>query len=129
VIEIRIPVRTVSEANRASHEHWAVRHRRAKHQKTVAYCVAVARVQAFRTGLRGRKRLRAGALVVHLTRVAARELDTDNLWGSQKHVRDGIAAALAIDDRDPRVEWRYAQTRGEPGEQAVIARFEWADSN
>lgn len=49
--------------------------------------------------------------VVTITRLSARELDSDNLESSQKAVRDGVADALGIDDRDPRVTWLYAQEK------------------
>jgi len=50
-------------------------------------------------------------LVVTVTRVAPGQgLDPhDNLPGACKHVVDTIAAWLAIDDRDERITWRYAQ--------------------
>lgn len=42
-----------------------------------------------------------------------REMDSDNLAGSMKAVRDGIADALGIDDGDTnRVRWSYSQKRG-----------------
>lgn len=46
-------------------------------------------------------------------------LDDDNLAGSAKSLRDGIADRLQIDDRDPRVQWKYAQRKGEPKQYAV----------
>lgn len=57
---------------------------------------------------------------VKLTRVApSNGLDDDNLRGALKSVRDGIADALGVDDRDPRVTWEYDQRRGKPREYAV----------
>ena len=44
-------------------------------------------------------------LVVLLTRISPRELDDDNLAGALKAVRDGVADALKVNDRDPRVVW------------------------
>lgn len=49
---------------------------------------------------------------VVITRVSPRPLDSDNLTGSAKHVRDEVAAWLGVDDRDPRVEWLVAQEKG-----------------
>jgi hypothetical protein len=46
---------------------------------------------------------------VTITRYAPRDLDDDNLIGSAKSVRDEIAALLGVDDRDPRIEWKYWQ--------------------
>ena len=59
------------------------------------------------------------SLVVTLTRIAPRALDDDNLRGALKACRDGVADWLAIDDRDPRVRWEYAQRKGKPGQYAV----------
>ena len=63
---------------------------------------------ALRKTLRTRPAL---PLVVTVTRVApGRGLDEhDNLPGACKHVVDAVAAWLGIDDRDPRISWRYAQ--------------------
>ena len=49
--------------------------------------------------------------VVTITRLAPTSLDSDNLQGSAKHVRDAIAAWLGVDDRDPRVTWHVGQER------------------
>lgn len=44
--------------------------------------------------------------------------------GVLKAVRDGIADALQVDDRDPRVTWRYDQQRG--AEYGVMVEMEAA---
>jgi hypothetical protein len=56
---------------------------------------------------------------IKITRIAPRALDDDNLAGSQKHVRDGIADWLGVNDRDPRVKYEYAQRKGKKQEYAV----------
>lgn len=99
---LRVPVRTVSEAN--SHEHWRARQRRAQEQRGVALLVA-----------RGLGAPPSPPLVITLTRVSPRRLDSDNLASSQKHVRDGIADWLGIDDGDERLTWRYEQHTGPAG--------------
>ena len=53
-------------------------------------------------------------VTVTITRIAPRALDDDNLAYSAKALRDGIADALGVNDRDPRVSWAYAQERGKP---------------
>jgi hypothetical protein len=69
-------------------------------------------------------------LVVTLTRVSPRELDGhDNLRGALKHVVDSIARELAVDDRDPRVTWAYAQRRGKAREQAVLVEVSSSPSS
>lgn len=46
---------------------------------------------------------------VTLTRVGVRKLDSDNLASAFKHVRDGIAEYVGVDDGDERWTWNYAQ--------------------
>jgi hypothetical protein len=50
---------------------------------------------------------------VTITRIAPCELDDDNLAGSAKAVRDGVADWLGVDDRTKRsgVVWKYEQAR------------------
>lgn len=112
MIRFKLPIRTVSEANVASHEHWRERQKRAKSQKETA---ALFTRRAFAIAWPSL----AGPVVVQLDRVAPRRLDSDNLCGSTKAVRDGIAYVLGVDDGDPRVEYRYVQRRGGPREYAV----------
>ena len=109
VYEIYLPIATVSLAN--MREHWAVRARRAKQHRQQAYLLTAAL-----------KSLRLPATVI-LTRVAPRLLDDDNLRGALKSVRDGIADRLCIDDRDPRVTWRYGQEKGRPKQRGVLVRI------
>lgn len=97
-----LPIKTVSEANRR--DHWAARAKRAKAQRWAAFCYVPTHPLP---------------CVVTLTRIGPRLLDDDNLRGALKAVRDGIADRLGVDDADPRVEWRYAQRRGEPRQYAV----------
>jgi hypothetical protein len=106
-----VNIRTVSEANRASHEHWRKRQQRAKQQRSNAAWSAEACSKPKRWPL---------PCVIKLTRIApSNGLDSDNLPVSMKHVRDGIADAMGIDDRDPRVTWEYSQERGAPKQYAV----------
>jgi len=53
-------------------------------------------------------------LIVTMTRISPRLLDDDNLAAAFKSVRDGIADALGIDDRDPRITWKCEQAKGKP---------------
>jgi hypothetical protein len=108
-IEFTLPLRTVSLANQR--EHWRSRSRRTKNERQVAYW-------AFE---HPGKPL---PYAVTMTRIAPRALDDDNVRGALKAVRDGIAERLGIDDRDPRVAWRYEQRRGKPKEYAVHVRIE-----
>lgn len=51
-------------------------------------------------------------VVVVLTRIAPRPLDSDNLESALKAVRDGIAEGLGIDDRSPLVRYVVSQEQG-----------------
>lgn len=114
MIDVLLPIRLVSEAN--AHAHWRLRQRRAKVQRT-----------ATALALRGAVRAIVLPVVVTITRIAPRALDDDNLSGAAKHVRDGIADALGIDDRDPCVTWKIEQARGGKGEYAVRIQIERAE--
>jgi hypothetical protein len=113
MIRVLLPIRTWSEANQRV--HWAKRARRAHKQREAARLMV--RV-ALASGTV------AGPVIVTLTRTAPRELDSDNLTGALKAVRDGVADALGMDDGDPRLEWRYAQRKGKPSEYAVSVEIQ-----
>jgi hypothetical protein len=55
-------------------------------------------------------------VVVRLTRIGPRKLDSDNVSGACKAVRDGVADFLGINDGDEsKVSWVYAQELGQYG--------------
>ncbi len=49
---------------------------------------------------------------VLLTRVSPRKLDSDNLQGAFKGIRDQVAEALELDDGAEQWQWDYAQVAG-----------------
>lgn len=100
---IEIPLRIQSCAN--LREHWSVTAKRAKIHRAAAVVVPL--------GL-------PLPCVVRLTRVGPRLLDTDNLAGGFKALRDGIATRLGVDDADPQVVWEYAQRKGGRGQFAAV---------
>ena len=110
--KVLLPIRTWSEANQRV--HWAKRARRAHRQREAARILV-------RTALAPGPV--AEAIIVTLTRIAPRKLDSDNLAGALKAVRDGVADALGMDDGDPCIEWRYAQGKGKPSEYAVLVEI------
>lgn len=102
-----LPLTTTSEAN--AHTHWRERQRRAKAQRE-AVTLLMHRLRAdLRLDLAHRD------MVVRLVRVAPCELDSDNLAGALKHVRDSVAELLGVDDRDPQVTWVVDQQYGPAG--------------
>lgn len=111
-ITYTIPVVTVSEANRR--DHWAKKARRVKAQRHIAFVQTLSEA--------GSLRRPAGDVRLYITlcRVAPRIMDTDNLAGAMKAVRDGIAEALGIDDGDERITWDYEQRKPMKGEQQAV---------
>jgi hypothetical protein len=120
VLTVTIPgLRLVSEAN--AHEHWRKRHQRARGQK--ANVTMMLRAMFARPSFAS-----PTPLVVTITRVAPRMLDSDNATGSAKHVRDGIAKWLGRDDSmTSGIEWVVRQAKGRPGEYRVEIRIETAE--
>jgi hypothetical protein len=106
---ILVPIRTGRGQN--DRGHWRTKHRRTKNQGT-----AVAWVLTRAT----KPQIPCSVL---LTRVApSNGLDSDNLVGSMKAIRDAVAAWLGVDDRHVQlVSYRYDQRRGPWG---VEIRFE-----
>jgi hypothetical protein len=108
-IALTIPgVRLVSEAN--AHEHHWNRVRRVTAQHATVGLVLRAR------------RPPPVPCEVRVMRLAPASLDTDNLQGSAKHVRDAVAAWLGIDDRDPRVSWHVGQERSKTYGVRILVR-------
>lgn len=62
--------------------------------------------------------------VVRIVRVATRQLDSDNAASAAKSVRDGVADALGVDDRDPRVVWLVDQERGQACVRVELYRWD-----
>jgi hypothetical protein len=105
VITVEIPLRTVSEMNIRG--HWAAKAVRVKRHRQTTHWALLTTVKP------------ALPCTVTLTRIAPRALDGDNLQASFKATRDGVADWLQVDDRDPRVTWRYGQRRGMSKQYAV----------
>lgn len=96
VLFVKLPIKTVSEAN--SHQHWRVRQKRAKAHRSAAGVIPVASLPRM-------------PVTVTMTRLSPGTLDSDNLPSSMKHIRDGIADRYGVKDNDPRIEWCYAQRK------------------
>jgi hypothetical protein len=110
---VRAAIRTKSEANQR--EHWAAKAKRVKAQRhTTAWLLTTPR--ATKSKARILDALRDGGLVVHLIRVAPRQLDPgDNLNGSMKAIRDEVAKWLGVDDRAGiGLRFEYGQRKGAP---------------
>jgi len=107
VLKLQLPLRTGRGLN--GREHHMARHRRVKTER-----------EAVAWLLRG-KRPPAPPVVVTMTRLAPSSgLDSDNLQGALKAVRDELAMWLGLDDADPRVTWLCAQRRAPWGVEIEV---------
>lgn len=97
-VRVTLAIRTISENN--AREHWASRAKRRNGQRQVVHLVLPMHLRKCRP---------TGPYVITLTRIAPRRLDSDNLQGALKAVRDQVAAELGINDGDEAHEWRYSQ--------------------
>jgi hypothetical protein len=120
MIDFTIPnLELVNATN--EHCHWRKRQARAKAQRGGARISTAVRVSV---ALRDASHWLHGPLLVTITRIGPRRLDDDGATASAKPIRDGIADALGIDDRDPRVTWRVEQARGGVREYGVRVTIE-----
>lgn len=95
VISVFLPIKTRGGLN--AREHWAVRARRNKREKELAWLLC----PKVKTPVR-----------VTLTRCGTHTLDDDNLAGVLKSIRDGICLRLGVDDGDTAsVRFSYQQEK------------------
>ena len=96
LLEVDIPVRTVSEANTGGRIRAKCARKREAKDATSAALPRLADPLPL-------------PVVVTLTRCGPGKLDDDNLRSALKTVRDTVAVWLGCDDADPRIKWRYRQ--------------------
>lgn len=102
ISEIELPIHTVSEANQRGQD-WRPKAARVKSQRAAAMLV-----------MRTVGPKLPACFRVTLTRVSPLPLDSDNLAGALKAVRDGVASSWGVDDGSSLIEWRYAWEKGPP---------------
>jgi hypothetical protein len=93
---MKFPIKTVSEANQR--EHWAVRGKRKTKQQ-----------RDFSLLFRQWRPAITLPATIRFTRFSIKLMDSDNLAGSFKHVRDQLAKEIGIDDGSPLIRFEYAQ--------------------
>ena len=113
-VMLSVPVRVMSEAN--ERVHWAVRRRRFNKQ---AEAVEDAWDSSPLVRMPPGTAHTCLPVTVVLTHVG-RQMDTDNLEGAFKGVRDKLAEILGLDDADGRISWHYNQYPGKPGIRITI---------
>jgi hypothetical protein len=111
ILFARVPVKLVSESN--EHTHWRERAKRAKDQRRAAKLSLGPDVKG-----------PPPPYLITLTRIGPRRLDPGNLEAACKHLQDGVADWLAIDDGDKRLSWRYEQRSDGAGVYAAEVRIE-----
>lgn len=112
-------MRLVSEANQR--EHYMAKHQRAARHRALGRAVVEAEFRCVPPTL---------PCVVTITKLGAGRVDSDNLAGSAKALRDGIADVLREtsglrDDGDARVTWVVKQERAPRGTHAVRVEVTW----
>lgn len=116
-----VPTKTVSEMNRI--EHWGAKRRRAKSQRELAkLCCDVALPSPVA------RSIRFSTHEIKLLRVGGKRMDDDNLASAMKHVRDGIADSVQVDDGSNRIKWRYDQLPDGSHKSSVfvyVREIEW----
>lgn len=115
-ITAQISVRLVNGAN--AREHWAVKAGRAKLQRRSARNALADKMPLW---LLAADLAAAGdpPITITITRRGGRRMDDDGLTISAKHVRDGIADWLRIDDGDKRLTWVVKQDKAPRGQHWV----------
>lgn len=100
--EYTFEIKTVSEANQR--EHWRTRNARKKaQQEAFSWMWHVLKSC-------GKVDVKFPA-VITFTRFSCKSLDSDNLAGAFKHVRDQLAKELKIDDGSDLIKFKYEQVR------------------
>jgi hypothetical protein len=118
-----IPLHTVSESN--AHEHWRKRHARANGDKKKG---TIGQRKTVELVCESKLKKPPLPCTVVLTRIAPRRLDPSNLVGALKHVQDGFADWIGVDDKhDHIVKYEYKQEKGAPKTCAV--RIEIVEGN
>jgi hypothetical protein len=84
--------------------HWGKHAKREEEERGIARLACRGPLREFRLELN-----EARHVDVLITRLGRKPFDSDNLAMAAKHVRDGVADALDVDDGDERVTWHYAQ--------------------
>lgn len=123
-VRVEIPMTLPSVAN--LREHWATKAKRVKAQRNAVRLAMKTKPSASDVWWEWHPKKEPEwtldtPLVVTLTRVAPRALDSDNLVSAFKACRDSIAACFGVNDNDPRIEWHYGQSKGPA---AVVLEFD-----
>ncbi len=112
---------TLSESNTRCHH--MVRYRRFKAQ-SIAVSRAFMGLHGLLVAIGGEVLNHGGKLAVTFVRIGKKKLDSDNLTGAFKAIRDTTAGLLVVDDGHPGIDWRYPHDRQQVGSPACIITIE-----
>jgi hypothetical protein len=107
LLTVKVPVRLRNTSN--SRDGWRATAKRAKSVRSLAKSLFRGRAVPLPCSVR-------------LIYIGPRQLDDDGVASAVKSLRDGVADALGVDDRDSRVVWVADQERG--GVREYSARVE-----
>lgn len=115
-LEWRMPLKTVSEANRSRKDNWRVKTTRIKQQRATTRMYFMAAINSSRishptTPGKMIGNGAAGRIQVYLKRYGVGTLDDDNLASAFKAIRDELAAVIGVDDGNPIYKWNYSQVK------------------
>lgn len=109
-ITFEMPLRVHNPLN--NRQHWRVLYHRGQKEKAVTKSNLLA-VQSQRDWKVPMPSITKRVAMVKLTRIGKRKMDSDSIPACFKHVRDTIAAWLAVDDGDEtKIRFEYAQEIG-----------------
>lgn len=114
VFRFRMPLVIESRGNARGHSRWQAKG--TKTQRKAGFIIG----RAMLTALHDRRPVGAEFIVVRLVRVAPYPVDSDNIATCLKPVRDGIADAFGINDRDPRIRYEPDQIKGPAALEAYL---------
>lgn len=101
-----LPIKTVAGLN--AREHWRKRCKRVSSERSAAHLI-----------VREIARKVPMPVTVTLVRASVGTLDSDNLQGALKGIRDGVADAYGVDDNGLDIRWQYGQTKCKRGGHGV----------
>lgn len=111
---LEVPFKIASELNPERHGRWGQKAKNTKIHRALGYVVTLAHLPR-RDGETLAETIGDWfPATVWLVRIGVQRLDDDNVAGAFKHVRDGIAQALGVDDGHPLFRWRYRQETKHP---------------